>query len=177
MRRLVAVVAIVCFGGCASTATIARNDGPNYEARIESSDANALYLRGRNQQTYRVPRENVVAIDHPGNVEILIGSLLLAFGGVVVGLSYSHANNESIAFYSLAYGGPGLALLLAGLYDYIPSVRAARAFEAVETPVPLAPVRTFAVPPIPPAPATPPPAQPPGPRIEEPGPEVTPDAT
>jgi hypothetical protein len=34
----VALITLTCFGGCASTATIARTDGPDNEARIVSSD-------------------------------------------------------------------------------------------------------------------------------------------
>jgi hypothetical protein len=80
LRRLVAVIALVCLGGCSSTATIVRTDGPDNEAEIANSDAAALYVRARNGQIYRINRESIADIDHPGNVEIIVGSLLLGLG-------------------------------------------------------------------------------------------------
>jgi hypothetical protein len=76
----VALTTLVCFGGCASTATIQRTDGPDNEARIVSSDAGGIYVPARNGQTYRIGRESISGIDHPGNVEILIGSILVGVG-------------------------------------------------------------------------------------------------
>ena len=185
MRRLVAVVALVCFGGCASTATIARSDGPDSETHIDSSDAGGLNVRARNGRIYRIPRESVIAIDHPGNVEILLGSILVGIMGIAVYSVHNDGNSSDQSVLlpvALVYGIPGVVLMTSGLVKYVPSVQAAHDFESAEVlapgawtppPPPLRP--PSAAPPVspptiaPPAPAAPPP--------EEPGPEVIPGAT
>jgi hypothetical protein len=182
MRRLVAAVALVCFGGCASTATIARSDGPDSETHIDSSDAGGLNVRARNGRIYRIPRDSVIAIDHPGNVEILLGSILLGIVGYAV---YSIRNDGSssdqdvLLPVALLYGSPGVALLISGLVKYVPSVQAARAFESVDGPPPawVPPPPPLRAPP--PAPTVSPPATEPSttPPPEEPAPEVVPDPT
>jgi hypothetical protein len=181
MRRLVAVLVILCFGGCSSTATIVRTDAPDNEAEIVSSDAGTLYVRGHNGRIYGINRASVSDIDHPGNVEILVGSILL--GILAIGLAESHdsTSRDDLALISALYAGPGLSLLISGLVHYVPSVQAARAFESAEVPVrPLAPL-AYPPPPMtlppPPAVAPPPPppeAPPPPPETE---PQVTPNAT
>jgi hypothetical protein len=165
IRRLVALVAIVCFGGCASTATIARTDGPDSEAGIERSDASA--------------------IDHPGNVEILVGGSLLALLAFGISTAYenNHNNGELLAV-GVVYAIPGLALITSGLVKYVPSVRAAHAYESAD----LAPAGSWIPAPPPaaapePSPPVPPPASPAEqapssqPPPDEPDPEVIPGAT
>ena len=195
MRGPVAAMTLVCFGGCASTATIARTDAPDSEAEIARSDADALYLLGRNERIYRVPRESIAGIDHPGNVEILVGAILLGvFTLTVISVRNDGDNNEVILPLALVYGGPGLALTLSGLLRYIPSVQAAHTFEsaprlpplppALRAPMPgayPAPPGLFPTPP-PPAPAPSAPPAPPQPEIAPepeviPAPETSPGAT
>ena len=186
----VAVITLACFGGCASTATIARTDGPDNETRIVSSDAAAVYVSARNGQTYRIGRESVIAIDHPGNVEILIGSILAGVGTLAAVAAYDGGDRDAAAPIALVYGGPGLALLISGLIRYISSVQAAQAFESADIPMvrppppvwmPMPPPGTAPPPPpgLPTLPAPPPggttPPAPPAPPPEEP--EVKPDAT
>jgi len=130
MRRLVAVFALVCFGGCTTTATIARRDGLDNEAAISHSDAGAVYARARNGEIHRIARENISTIDHPGNVAIVIGSSLLGYFAFLMAISAANSNRDEIAFATLAWGAPSALLLLSGLYQYVPSVRAARAFES-----------------------------------------------
>jgi hypothetical protein len=177
IRQLVAVVVILCFGGCSSTATIVRTDGPDNEAEIVSSDAGAVYVRGHNGRIYRIGRESISDIDHPGNVEILVGSILLGILALGLSESYDHTSRDELALISALYGGPGLSLLISGLVHYVPSVQAARAFESAEPPV--RPLPPFAYPPpvtVPP-PAPPPAVAPPAPPPAETEPQVTPDAT
>ena len=132
----VALVTLLCFGGCASTATIARTDAPDNEAEIEHSDADALHLFGRNGRIYRIPRESIAAIDHPGNVEILVGAILLGvFAIAAIGLRNDHDAREVIVPLALVYGAPGLALTLSGTLRYIPSWQAARAFQSAPRPM------------------------------------------
>lgn len=187
----VALLTLVCFGGCASTATIARTDGPDSEARIISSDAGGVYVSARNGQTYRIGRESISAIDHPGNVELLVGSLLVGFITLLVVSSYETVNSDELGI-ALAYGSPGLWLMIAGGYRYMSSVQAAQAFESAEPPFPappppfppvwmpvpppgMAPPPGIPTLPAPPPGGTTPPAPPAPPPAEEP--EVRPDAT
>jgi hypothetical protein len=186
---LVAAVLLVCLSGCA-TATIARRDGPDNEARIVSSDAGAIHVRARNGLTYRIPREAVIGIDHPGNVEVVFGAILLVLAGALFADLRDEGNSDALPI-SLVYGIPGVTLLATGLARYIPSVTAASEF----TPAPAMPAPGYGpapVPPIPPggiwvpppagaapagtAPATPPPPSttPPAPPEE---PEVVPGST
>jgi hypothetical protein len=185
MRRLVAVVALVCFGGCAASATIVRTDGPDSEAPIERSDAGALYVRARNGRIYRIPRESINGIDHPGNVEILVGALMVgAIGALATAIvaSDNPYDRDSLIGLLAGYGVPGLALMTWGLMKYVPSVQAARAFQS---PALASPGTSPAVVPSLPVPAPSPvlPTQPapsrttPLPPPEEPVPEVVPDAT
>ena len=156
----VALITLVCFGGCASTATIARTDGPDNEARIVSSDAGAVYVSARNGQTYRIGRESISAIDHPGNVEILIGSILVGVASLVAVAAYEDGDRDAVAPLALVYGGPGLALIISGLYRYISSVQAAQAFESAEVPVRAPPPPPPVWMPLPPPGMAPPPALP-----------------
>ena len=183
----VALITLVCFGGCGTAATIQRTDGPDSEARIVSSDASAVYVSARNGATYRIGRESIRGIDHPGNVELLAGGAMAGFITLLVALSYQTINTDELGL-ALAYGGPGLGLAISGLYRYMSSVQAAQAFESAEPPfpAPLPPVWTpvpapgMAPPPaLPTLPAPPPggttPAPPAPPPPEEP--EERPDAT
>ena len=181
-RRLVSAVALItlgCFGGCASTATIERTDGPDNEARLVGSDAGAVYVRARSGQTYRIGRESISDIDHPGNVEILIGGLLLGLVTTIAVDVYEDGDRDAVAPLALVYGGPALTLMFTGLYRYIRSVQAAQAFESAEAPVralpppppvwmPLPPPGTAPPPVLPTLPAPPGGPTPPAPAEDEP---------
>jgi predicted phage tail protein len=172
-RRLVAVIALLCFTGCSWTATIGRTDALDNEAEIEHSDADALYLRARNGRIHRVERNSIRTIDHPGNVEIIIGALLIGLGAFA---ATSSNNRDDVAPLLIVYGTSGLSLILSGMIRYIPSLRAGWAFQSADPPPKKVPPGTYPPPPAsypPPPPA--PPQQPPPPEDEQP--EVIPNAT
>ncbi len=121
MRRLVLVVALVCFGGCTTTATIARRDGLDNEAAISHSDAGAVYVRARSGEIHRIARENISTIDHPGNVAIVIGSSMLGYFAFMMAVSAANSNRHEIAF---AAAPVDRAAALAG------SIRCPRPFDA-----------------------------------------------
>ena len=179
----IAVVTLVCFGGCASTATIARTDAPDNEAEIEHSDADALHVFARGGgRIYRIPRESIAGIDHPGNVEILVGAILLGvFAITVIGTRDERDSNAIIAPLALVYGAPGLALTLSGMLRYIPSWQAARAFQSADRPMGTPPALRAPMPGSypPPPPPLPAPTAPPAPPEPEraPEPEVMPAPT
>jgi hypothetical protein len=171
-RAAVALAAMVCFEGCTATATIVRNDSPNNEAEILQSDERALYVQGAQGRTYRIGRESVITIDHPGNVEAVIGGILLGFGGaLVVGSIQERNSGERIA--GAVYAAPGLLLLAMGLYKYVTSKSAASAFENAE---PLPPPFMPAAPPMVPSPALPYPPAPAPPAPAAPAPAPPPPA-
>jgi hypothetical protein len=164
---------------CSTTATIQRVDGPDNEATIEHSDAHALYVRGSNGQLYRLPRSSVGDIDHPGNVNLILGAALGVMTAAIIISTRNEGENEARAALGVIYGAPSLGLILSGGYSYLRSKEAARKFEEAETSIAPAPP-TQAVPdswltpppgkaaPLPPPPplppplpVSPPPAQPP----------------
>jgi hypothetical protein len=184
---LVAVIALIFFTGCSWTATIGRTDELDNEAEIDHSDADTLYLLARNGQVHRVPRHSVRSIDHPGNVEMIIGAILVGLGAMIA-IDQRDENRTDGAIIGAVYGVPGLTLLLTGMIRYIPSLRAAWAFQTADEstgplPLPAAypPPRAIYPPPpaaAPPAtPAPPPPAPPAPPQPEDEQPQVTPGAT
>src|SRR5436190_22598247 len=84
-----ASVVLLSFTACSTTATVQRSNGPAYEATIINSDSGAVYVRAEDGLTYRVPRAEVVDIDHPGNVLLAVGASLIAYG-VAIGYSIRH---------------------------------------------------------------------------------------
>jgi hypothetical protein len=143
-NRLLAGIVMIAFTGCATTATISRTDAPDTEAAIVSSTPDALFVRGSNGKVYRLDRPSVGDIDHPGNVNMTIGGLLLGFVGLLLlSVSAGSENREALTPVGLIYGLPGLGLLAFGSYQYGKSVSAARAFTDYSGPAyreqPLAP--------------------------------------
>ena len=59
----------------ACTATIERRKSPDIDARIIGSDSRSLTVEGKNGRSVRVPGTDVVDIDHPGNVLIVLGAV------------------------------------------------------------------------------------------------------
>jgi hypothetical protein len=185
-RGAVVAIVIVCFTacsvGCSWTATIARSDGPDTEGEIHHSDAGAVYVRARNGGIYRIDRSVITDIDHPGNVEMVVGGILVGLFSFVA-ISERNAPDRNDALTVLAiYGGLGLALISWGLARWVTSFRAARAFEAAELPAGPAPRPGAPVYPPPPSlltlPPPPPPAPPPPPPPDhDEEPQVIPDAT
>ena len=183
-------IALICFAGCSSgcswTATIGRTDTLDSEAEIDHSDADALYLLARSGGMHRIPRHSVRSIDHPGNVEMIVGGLLLGFGGALAVEEWDK-NSGDARLIAAVYGVPGLTLLLLGAVRYFTSLRAAWAFQTADAPSgepwparpPPPPPAAAYPPPAPYPPAPPPPAPPaaPTPAQPEEQPEVIPGAT
>lgn len=91
-RRVIGLAILVLFlmsVGCSNTATVKMADGRIYEATILRSDAENLYVRGdldhrafsnSPEKITKLKKADIVVIDHPGNVHLLVGSLLAGFG-------------------------------------------------------------------------------------------------
>lgn len=116
--------------GCANTATIRRNNGPDLEAQIVSADPGALNVAG-SDGVYRIPREDVYDIDHPGNVTLGVGVGLLALA--VVAFAALAANGSLDRGTGPAVGSllaaPGAGLTFFGSVIYLRSKHASAAFE------------------------------------------------
>jgi hypothetical protein len=155
LSPIVAWSTAVSFAACASTATIQRFDGPDTEAEIERSDQDAVYVRGSNGQLYRLERGKAGDIDHPGNVNMVVGAALLSLGALSLLSNDEQVSRRQRNTAAVIYGLPGLALFVSGLFVYMRSKGAARNFEHAPP---------MYVPVVPGAPAFPPPAPPPVPR-------------
>ena len=139
-RAAVAVAVAVGVGaaGCGSTATIAHPHGI-IEAEIVQSDSGGISVRQRSDEPpLRVNRGDILDIDHPGNVAMVVGACLLAGWGSF--MSDRHFRDELIQGeagdvsqgarpLTLVLGVPGAILLGIGSYHYISSIRASWAFE------------------------------------------------
>jgi hypothetical protein len=175
MRGMALVVAL-SVGACSTTSTIHRVYGPAYEAEIVDSDASALRVLGDDGRLHAVSRPEVTDVDHPGNVLVTVGAVLVGIAAIAT-LSIlgegdvSEEERETATAVSAVYGLPGLAMLIAGGVTYIGSKSRASAFENVLVPTgPLPADRMYRapVPPPWPPPATAPTA--PAPTAPAPAP-------
>jgi hypothetical protein len=136
-RGLTCSVLLVSFSACATTATIHRVDSADNEAEIVSSDAEALIIRGSNGRLYRLDRDRVSDVDHPGNVDMVVGGILLGVVGLILASLPSNEQRFTVLPAVIIYGVPGAALFGYGTYQYVKSVRAAALPEGVMAPLPL----------------------------------------
>jgi hypothetical protein len=153
-----AVTVLVAFTGCATTATIGRNFGPEYEGQIVASDATSLRVRDRAGYEGVIVREDVTDIDHPGNVLFTIGAVVagmtgsLMIGDLVSRSRQDQAGGSEWSGMGVVVGLVGLAtgtsLMAAGAIPYHRSKRAAAAFETANPVLPVfRPVYVYPPPP------------------------------
>ena len=188
MRGMALVVAL-SVGGCSTTATIHRVYGPAYETEIADSDASALRVLGDDGRLHEVPRGEITDVDHPGNVVITVGAILVGIAALasisIMNERNGSQNREEATAVGLVYGLPGLAMLVAGGVTYIGSKSKASAFENALVPAGPRPADRMYRAPVPPpwpppaaapAPAAAPPAAPPAPAPPPPAdePQVVP---
>jgi len=69
---------------CTTTATISRSDGYQVEGWIRGGSGDAIVVEPRVGRRQVIPRNDVTDIDHPGNVHIVVGGVLLGFGASVI---------------------------------------------------------------------------------------------
>jgi len=108
----------------ACTATIERRKSPDIDARIIGSDSRSLTVEGKNGRSVRVPGTDVVDIDHPGNVLIVVGAV---FGALALAAAESSNPGDRAGADGAAI--VGLGLMLGGAIPYFRSVGAAGAFD------------------------------------------------
>ena len=81
IRQVVALVLLVALvEGCSTSAAIERRNGPTIVGRIDSSDANRLYVTGDDDGRYSIERSDVANIDHPGKIGMVVGAIISGVG-------------------------------------------------------------------------------------------------
>ncbi len=141
-RFLAAALVAALTSACSQTATITRQRGPAYEAKITRSDPTGLYVLGDDGREYRVPAEEVRDIDHPGNVLVVLGGVSLGFAGLLaLPATGSNANTDGpdtsgVQMAAAMYGILGVAFLVPGLITWISSKNAAANLRPVAADLP-----------------------------------------
>jgi hypothetical protein len=169
--------------GCSTTATITHDRGPPMETRIAGGTPASIlvYSEGR---TYSLPRHEVRDIDHPGNVHVLVGGMLAAYGIFNVAIGFEDCERGTGFGSDAEHGGycvglfsplvVGAGMVLWGLVTYVSSTAAVGDTSHAEGPLlPVDPRRSSPHPP-PPAMPLPPPSRPPPPSPAAPPPPAAP---
>ena len=121
MRTVIMIIASVCIAssGCGTMAEVRMADGRILEGKIRGGDNDAIYI---GESRVRVPRKDIVDIDHPGNGAAITGISLVAYGilnGLYVTSKLDNENEEnlfinktwtSLVGFSPAIVGLGLAI-------------------------------------------------------------------
>ena len=131
--------------GCSSTATIVRGRDA-LDAEVVASAPDSLTVEDYGWSNSLVlPGCTVTDIDHPGNVKMVVGAVLLAIwvGALSeMGFSQSFAAHGDATpqgpVYTMTFAVPGALLLGTGSFSYVRSRRAARHLQRrpCETPAP-----------------------------------------
>jgi hypothetical protein len=168
--RLAILALALVFGGasCARmTATVRRTDDTPLEARIDSSDASTLRLRGPSGNIVSLDQYQVASIDHPGNVMAVFGGVSAGLGLLLLTpLAVEHAagtrDNGAGGFFALLgipYIIVGLPVFIANMMIWDDSRSRAREFESARPPpwmiAPPVPGRPRFIPPVYPLPVGP----------------------
>jgi hypothetical protein len=175
---------------CSTTATIYRSNGMMMEGTIEGGSPDTIVLTPKLGPRQEVPRNDIVEIDHPGNVHALLGGIFLGYGVANIAIAADECRRDEATgevdgqacTAVFVPAGVGVGLLVWGLVTWIGSTSAADDTsmepmkrvpgqepvpaalpprDAVEpAPAPAAPVPAAPLPAAP-APAAPPPTAPP----------------
>ena len=77
-------VAVLCHAlvsvGCGTSALIDTKEGRHVDARIVGGSPGSIYLAGDNRDRFTLRRDDIASVDHPGDVPIIIGTVLTAIG-------------------------------------------------------------------------------------------------
>lgn len=80
MRLIFAATILATTAACGATATVYTAGQPAIEGRIVGGDTSALYVQNAASEIYRVPKNRVHDVDHPGNVLFTVGAI--GFGSI-----------------------------------------------------------------------------------------------
>jgi hypothetical protein len=148
----VVCVTLICHaaGGCGTSALIDTKEGRHVDARILGGSPGSIYLAGDNRDKFTLRRDDVAAVDHPGDVLIIIGSALTAIGAFRIWQGDSRCNDwgasgDQYCILNVAPAMAGVLALAWGLWTYH---RSASAFadRSRPEPDPVMPARAPVVP-------------------------------
>jgi hypothetical protein len=125
---LLPVVAAACgAGGCGMSAQIETRQGQHVEARILGGSPGSIYLAGDQHERFTMRRDEIADVDFPGNVLMIGGVGMTAFGGyrLLTGdTSCAALEQTGTCLASVVPAIAGLLMFGWGLYSYWRSKRA-----------------------------------------------------
>lgn len=115
----------MCCASCSTTATIHHKNGRQLEVTLVGSDNDHIYFKTEKGAS-RLAKENVTDIDHPGDVDIIVGLLLSAYGVLNIAVGHERCDTEGSAYCVGVYAPLtlGVALTGFGLITYSESTSA-----------------------------------------------------
>lgn len=120
---IAAAVACQLALGCGTSALIDTKEGGHVDARIVGGSPGSIYLAGENRDRFTLRRDDIAAVDHPGDVLIIIGTALTAIGAFRLWQGDSRCNDWGASGdrYCILNATPAMAGLLSlawGLWAY-----------------------------------------------------------
>ncbi|HEY7370647.1 MAG TPA: hypothetical protein VIF57_00620 [Polyangia bacterium] len=134
LTRLLLLPLVV--GACATTTTVETRSGNVYEAHTVGGSPGSVYLANKSLGRFSVRREDVADVDFPGNVQILGGLALSAFGGWRLVSGDTQCSGFGDIGNCMVNVVPSIAGLLIALWGTYVYVRARSAFEDRAKPEP-----------------------------------------
>ena len=138
-------------GGCGMSAHIETKQGRRVEARIVGGSPGSVYLAGDNHERFTLRRDEISDVDFPGNVMMLGGAALTAFGSYRLWFGDTTCGGLGQAGNCLGAVMPavgGLLVFAWGLYSYYRSTHAFEDRSRPEPDPPMAPRAPKAPPPL-----------------------------
>ena len=112
MRRTMTAIAMVLWCTSCTTATVTRTNFSQVNARIVDGDEQAIWVvPDGSGQVVRVPRQEVRAIEHPGDGWVITGVVLIGMGLLSAGTMGLIGMQEGI--------GPDLVMPLGASLSYV----------------------------------------------------------
>ena len=87
MQAVTLVLLCALVPACSTAAAVERRTGPTLVGKIDHSDADRLYLTTDQDQRFAIERADVVSIDHPGKIGMVIGTITSGIGLVFLAVS------------------------------------------------------------------------------------------
>jgi hypothetical protein len=124
---LVALLPALIAGGCGMSALIETKQGQRIDARIIGGSPGSIYVAGDNHERFTMRRDEIADVDFPGNVMMLGGATLTAFGAYRLWFGDTTCGGLGQAGNCLGAVMPavgGLLVFAWGLYSYYRSTHA-----------------------------------------------------
>jgi len=102
---------LALFMGCGRSATILKRDYRIVEGEIVSAGPTSLYVETQ-QGEVRIPRDQILDIDHPGNAAATFGVVLTAYGAANIAIGLPKCDKHGAAFCTGVFMPAVLGLVL-----------------------------------------------------------------